>query len=366
MGDFHLVLLGMLGNARLSYASLQLVSTRTIKNLFPVNIGKNQFLAKPPTVAVVGSTVCAGQPNKGTELGPAALRNTNMFEALKQIGWNVVDDGDIEYENISDDPPSKWGMKRSRLCGAANKALAEKLYPHLKKGCFGLNLGGDHSTATGSLAAVLKARPETTVVWVDAHADINTDRTSPSGNIHGMPIALLLGMIDLDEAPGWEWLKDYPKLQPNKLVYIGLRDVDPGEKEILYKNGIKAYSMHDIDRLNIGPVMDRALADIDPYRNLPIHLSFDIDSLDPSLAPSTGTPVLGGLTFREGAYICEYLAETHRLCSMDITEVNPLLGNKDNVEQTTDMGKRMVSCALGESLLWGKQNHIRPFDDDLP
>ena len=107
-------------------------------------------------MSVVGSTVCAGQPNKGTELGPAALRNTNMFESLKQTGWKVVDEGDIEYENITDDPPSKWGMKRSRLCGQANKALAEKLYPLLKKGHFGLNLGGDHSTAAGSLAAVLK------------------------------------------------------------------------------------------------------------------------------------------------------------------------------------------------------------------
>merc|ERR1712137_607995 len=146
------------------------------------------------------------------------------------------------------------------------------------------------------------------VVWVDAHADINTDRTSPSGNIHGMPIALLLGMIDFDEAPGWEWLKDYPRLHPSKLVYIGLRDVDPGEKEILFQNNI------------------------DAYRNTPLHLSFDIDSLDPSIAPSTGTPVPGGLTFREGAFVCEYLAETNRLCSMDITEVNPLLEGSDQVE----------------------------------
>jgi len=175
----------------------QVVTTRGIKRLFPITVGKNPFLSKPPTISVVGSPVCAGQPNKGTDLGPQALRNTNLFEKLEQIGWKVKDDGDIEYDTFENDPPTKWGMKRSRLCGAANKALAEKMYPLLKAGHFCLNLGGDHSTAAGSLAAVLKARPETAVVWVDAHADINTDRTSPSGNIHGMPIALLLGMIDV-------------------------------------------------------------------------------------------------------------------------------------------------------------------------
>mmetsp|Transcript_936 Transcript_936/g.1505 ORF Transcript_936/g.1505 Transcript_936/m.1505 type:complete len:362 (-) Transcript_936:44-1129(-) len=337
------------------------VPSRGIKNLFPVNIGGNKFLSDPATVAVVGSTICSGQPNKGTELGPAALRSTDMFEKLRIVGWDIKDQGDVQYETVEKDEPTKWGMKRSRLCGGANKALAEMMYPLLKDGNFCLNLGGDHSTAAGSLAAVLKARPETRVVWVDAHADINTDRTSPSGNIHGMPIALLMGLIDLDEAPGWEWLKDYPKLKPDRIVYIGLRDVDPGEKQIMYENGIKAYSMHDIDKYNIGPIMERAMNDIDPYGHSPLHLSFDIDSLDPVLVPSTGTPVLGGLTFREGAYICEHMAGTHRLCSMDITEVNPLLGDDNNVSQTVDMAKRMVSCALGETLLWGNQPHLRTF-----
>ncbi len=153
------------------------------------------------------------------------------------------------------------------------------------------------------------------VVWIDAHADINSIETTTSGNIHGMPMSFLLG-INEAQIPEYGWIK--PILTPDRLVYIGLRDVDQGEKTILKKYGIKAFSMHEVDKYGIGKVVEMALDHVNPKRDKPIHLSFDVDALDPSVAPSTGTPVRGGLTFREGHYICEAIHETGLLVAFDI------------------------------------------------
>lgn len=173
----------------------------------------------------------------------------------------------------------------------------------------------------GTISGVLSAHPEACVVWVDAHADINTPQTSTSGNIHGMPLAFLLGIAgELPKAQSgpqpFSWIK--PVLRPERLVYIGLRDVDEGEKKILREHKIRAFSMHEVDRFGIGRVVELALAHVNPNGDRPIHLSFDVDALDPSVAPSTGTPVRGGLTFREGHYICEAIAETGLLVGLDI------------------------------------------------
>ena len=156
--------------------------------------------------------------------------------------------------------------------------------------------------------------PDACVIWVDAHADINTPTTTDTGNIHGMPVSFLLG---LDKSiPEYQWINRY--LATNRLVYICLRDVDAGERKILKENGIKAFSMHEVDKYGIGKVVELALDHVNPNRDLPIHLSFDVDGLDPSVAPSTGTPVRGGLTFREGHYICEAIYETGLLVALDI------------------------------------------------
>lgn len=173
----------------------------------------------------------------------------------------------------------------------------------------------------GTISGVLDAHPEACVVWVDAHADINTPQTSTSGNIHGMPLSFLLGIAgEIPKAESgpqpFSWIK--PVLRPDRLVYIGLRDVDDGEKKILREHNIRAFSMHEVDKYGIGRVVELALAHVNPDGNRPIHLSFDVDALDPSVAPSTGTPVRGGLTFREGHYICEAIAETGLLVGLDI------------------------------------------------
>ncbi|KAF9997465.1 Arginase, catabolizes arginine to ornithine and urea [Modicella reniformis] len=193
----------------------------------------------------------------------------------------------------------------------------------------------------------MAVHPDTGLIWVDAHADINTPETTESGNIHGCPVSFLLGIAG--QIPEFSWVK--PCLRPERLVYIGLRDVDHAEKKILRDHGIKVFSMHEVDKYGIAKVVEMAVEHVSPGRTRPIHLSFDVDALDPSVAPSTGTPVRGGLTFREGHYICEAIYETGCLVSMDLMEVNPSLEDDHAVIQTVTVGCSLVRSTLGETLL---------------
>ncbi|RUP50077.1 hypothetical protein BC936DRAFT_140429, partial [Jimgerdemannia flammicorona] len=186
--------------------------------------------------------------------------------------------------------------------------------------------------------------------------DINTPKTTTSGNIHGCPVSFLLGIAG--KVPEFEWVPHC--LRPDRIVYIGLRDVDEGEKRILRENGIKAFSMSHVDRYGIGQVVEMALDHVNPKRDRPIHLSFDVDALDPSVAPSTGTPVRGGLTFREGHYICEAMSETGLLVGVDIMEVNPALEDEVSVYQTVTIGCSLARCSLGEGMLAGATEKILP------
>ncbi|KAG9827451.1 Ureohydrolase, partial [Aureobasidium melanogenum] len=236
---------------------------------------------------------------------------------------------------------------------AVTQRLSEQVYEHARQGRFVLTLGGDHSIAIGTISGTAKAIRERTgremaVIWVDAHADINTPETSDSGNIHGMPVAFLTGLAKEDKEDCFGWIKDDQRVSVKKLVYIGLRDIDRGEKKILREHGIKAFSMHDIDRYGIGKVMDMALGWIGS--DTPIHLSFDIDSLDPMWAPSTGTPVRGGLTLREGDFIAECVHETGSLVALDLVEVNPSL-ESHGASETVRAGISIVRCGLGDTLL---------------
>jgi len=199
----------------------------------------------------------------------------------------------------------------------------------------------------GTISGTLRNHPNACVVWVDAHADINTLETTDSGNIHGMPVSFLMGLGG--KVPAFSWVE--PLLRTDSIVYIGLRDLDAGEKAILREHKIKAFSMHEVDRYGIGKVVEMALDHVNPGRDRPIHLSFDVDALDPSVAPSTGTPVRGGLTFREGHYICEAVFETGLLAALDLVEVNPSLQDAVSVEQTVAVGCSLLRAALGETLL---------------
>jgi len=306
-----------------------------------------RFLSHPKTVAIVGCPFSGGQGRAGVDEGPIALVQAGLIDQLKELEWSVQFGGHHQFEDIaaSNDPPISK-LKRPRLVSKVCQAVATTVSAHIKDGHLPVTLGGDHSLAMGTISGTLSQHPDACVIWVDAHADINTIETTDSGNIHGMPVSFLLGLSSL---PEYTWLT--PILKPSNIVYIGLRDVDAGERKILKEHGIKAFSMHEVDRWGIGKVVEMALDYVNPKRDKPIHLSFDVDALDPSVAPSTGTPVRGGLTFREGHYICEAVWETGLLAAFDIMEVNPYLEDAKSIAQTVAVGCSLVRSALGETLL---------------
>ncbi|KAK5057683.1 A-agglutinin attachment subunit precursor [Exophiala bonariae] len=318
---------------------------------------RQRFLSAPSDLGVVLVGFSGGQCKEGVDAAPTALVGAGLLDQLSdELGYKLH--GDTEVHNFNEmrtanDEPHR-GMKNPRAVSAVTEKLAEQVYEQAKEGRMVLTLGGDHSIAIGTIAGTAKAVRERhngqdmAVIWVDAHADINTPETSDSGNVHGMPVAFLTGLATSDRKEMFGWLADDQRISTRKLVYIGLRDVDRGEKKILRDNGIKAFSMHDIDRHGIGRVVEMALAHIGT--DIPIHLSFDVDALDPMWAPSTGTPVRGGLTLREGDYIAECVHETGQLVAMDLVEVNPSL-EVAGASETVRAGVSLVRCALGDTLL---------------
>ncbi|KAF8163424.1 arginase [Crassisporium funariophilum] len=307
-----------------------------------------RFLSEPKTAAIVGCPFSGGQPKVGVDRGPIHLVEAGLVGQLEGLGWKVKFDGHHQFEeiNAASDPPIGI-LKNPRLVSRVTESIAKVVGGHAAKGELPVTLGGDHSLAMGTISGTLSNYPEACVIWIDAHADINTVESTESGNIHGMPVSFLLGIGSKVEE--FSWVK--PLLTPERLVYIGLRDVDSGEKKILRENNIKAFSMHDVDKYGIGKVVEMALDHVNPNRDRPIHLSFDVDALDPSVAPSTGTPVRGGLTFREGHYICEAINETGLLVALDLMEVNPSLADEASVHQTVAVGCSLTRAALGETLL---------------
>ncbi|CCX11975.1 Similar to Arginase; acc. no. P33280 [Pyronema omphalodes CBS 100304] len=330
----------------------------------------NKYLQTPTEVGVVAVGFSGGQQKDGVDIAPQALIDSGLLTTLRDdLNYTIHHDGVVHtYTKLfpTSDPPlhvsgAKMPMLKPQTVSNATEALSSQVYEHAKEGRLVLTLGGDHSIAVGSISGVAKAvrerlDKEIAVIWVDAHADINSPQTSGSGNIHGMPVSYLCGFSSAPaENPSvFGWLEKNHLINPKKLVYIALRDVDFGEKKILRENGIKAFSMHDVDKHGIGKVMEMALEYVG---DSPVHLSFDVDALDPMWAPSTGTPVRGGLTLREGDYICECVHETGLLVAMDLVEVNPNIGPRDGVDgvlgaaETVRAGSSLVRCALGESLL---------------
>ncbi|KAI8369622.1 arginase [Radiomyces spectabilis] len=306
-----------------------------------------QFLPSKD-VSIIGIPFNGGQPREGVEGGPLKLIEFGLANQLEEMGWSV------EYqanENLCElrpkEDPDVLNLKQPKYVSAVTQYVAKQIAQAAKEKKFLLNLGGDHSSALATVSGVFEAYPDACLIWVDAHADINTPATSASGNVHGCPLSFLTGIAG--NHPDFGWVK--PCLQADRLVYIGLRDVDDPEKKIIKDLNIKAFSMHHVDKYGIGKVVEMALDHVNPNRDRPIHLSFDVDALDPSVAPSTGTPVRGGLTFREGHYICERLAETGLLVAADIMEVNPALLDDQCVFKTVETGCSLARCCLGETLL---------------
>ncbi|KAG6101658.1 A-agglutinin attachment subunit precursor [Claviceps sp. LM220 group G6] len=321
-------------------------------------IVKSRFLSKPQDLGVVAVGFSKGQPKAGVDAGPEALIASGLLtEIQEELGYKLHGDAQVQkYDKLmpASDPDYR-GMKNPRVVSAVNRQISQQVYEHAREGRLVLTLGGDHSVAIGTVTGSAKAvrerlNREIALIWVDAHADINTPEVSSSGNIHGMPVAFASGLAKSDEEEFFGWITEDMLLNVKKLVYIGLRDVDTAEKRILRENNIKAFSMFDVDRYGIGRVVEMALAYIGA--DTPIHLSFDVDALDPMWAPSTGTPVRGGLTLREGDYICEAVHQTGSLVAIDLVEVNPSLASTEaGAQETVRAGCSIVRCALGDTLL---------------
>jgi arginase len=295
-------------------------------------------------LTLIGAATDLGQGKKGTELAPSWLRLHGLRETLTKKFFNLKDLGDFNPYRES----NKSGQDYE-LINSYNYLLMQNILEELESNRTVLTMGGDHSVAIGTLSASLKHRPNTKVVWVDAHADINTPETSPSGNVHGMPLALffkLKGLGAMKEVFSW-----VPDLDPKNLVYIGLRDVDHGERQFLKDLGITAYDAHHVHEQGIDTILDQTMDQLCPRGDENLHLSFDVDGLDPSFVPATGTPVDGGIHLMDGQKIVNTLAGTGRLSTFDVVEVNPMLGK---THQELELTKASTLALLDALPVWNE------------
>ncbi|KTG37570.1 hypothetical protein cypCar_00006096 [Cyprinus carpio] len=298
-------------------------------------------------VGIIGAPFSKGQQRDGVQRGPDLIRAAGLVQKLKGQGCVVKDYGNLTFEDIPNDEPI-GRLKTPRAVGRANELLAGAVQKIKSDGNTCVMLGGDHSLAIGSISGHAASRHELSVLWVDAHADINTPLTTPTGNIHGQPLSYLIHELHskIPIIPNFSWLK--PCVAAKDIVYIGLRDVDPEEHYILKHLGIKTFSMTEVDRLGIAKVMEQTCDHMFSKVKKPIHLSFDIDALDPSVSPATGTPVAGGLTYREGIYITENICQTGLLSAVDMVEVNPKQGKtEDEIKSTVNAAVDLLLGCFG-------------------
>jgi arginase len=299
-------------------------------------------------VHIIGVSLDLGGNRRGVDMGPSALRIAGLAERIAGLGLTVVDEGDvvapIPETRDAGDPAKKYIHEIAIVC--------ERLYATalaaLERGGFPLVLGGDHSLAAGSVAATAaaarRAGTRLGLIWVDAHGDMNTPATSHSGNVHGMPLASLLGPepAELSGIGGFS-----PKVLPANTVLIGIRDLDEREKAIVRASGVRIFTMKDIDRAGIASVVEQAMA-YAGQNTSGVHVSFDLDVCDPTIAPGVGTPVRGGLDYREAHMLMEIAADSGLLRGLDLVEVNPIL---DDRNQTAILGVELAASALGQKIL---------------
>ncbi|KRT78577.1 hypothetical protein AMK59_8403 [Oryctes borbonicus] len=306
-----------------------------------------------------------GQDKSGVAKGPQKLREAGLIDKLNECcgSLDIKDYGEFSYKNNCKDAQVS-NMKHYDDVISCSKELSDKVEEIVRDDRICLTLGGDHSIGIGTIHGHIKARNDENiaVLWVDAHADLNTNQTSTSGNAHGMPMAFLAKELASfwPSRPGAEWFT--PRLSVRNLAYIGLRSVDPYENAIMHNLGISYFDMFDIQRYGIDAVVSAALDKMDPHHNKAIHVSFDIDSLDPLEAPSTGTPVRGGLLLREGIHIMSAVYKTGRLGAMDMVEVNPMIGSESDVDKTLSAAIHIIIAAFGRNKreIKADMQHILP------
>jgi arginase len=299
-------------------------------------------------VSFLGVPLGYGASMAGVDMGPAALRVARLHQRIARLGYSVQDLGDMRLERPQTFPEVDDKLKYVREISNACEQLALEVETILEKDQFPLILGGDHSIAIGSFAGVVshyKKQDKTIgLIWFDAHADMNTPETTPSGNIHGMPLSALLGYgaPELTNVGGFS-----PKLDPQLCAHVGARDIDPGERELIRKLGIRFFTMREIDERGMRACMDEAIA-IAARGTGGYAVTFDVDVLDPGDAPGSGTLVRGGLTYREAHLAMEKIAEAGGMCSLEMVEINTAL---DVNNKTAELGVELILSALGKTIL---------------
>lgn len=300
------------------------------------------------SIHIIGVPLDLGQGRRGVDMGPSALRIAGLDQRLADLGHAVLDRGDLVVPIPETCDPGEARKKYVREIAAVCLQLYELATESLQTGALPLVLGGDHSLGAGSVAAAAawaerQGKP-LGLLWIDAHGDMNTPRTSESGNVHGMPLAAVLGPepSELASIGGAA-----SKVAPAQTVLVGIRNLDEHEKHIVRDSGVHVFTMKDIDRMGMAEVAERALA-IAGRGTAGIHVSFDMDVCDPSIAPGVGTPVKGGLNYREAHLLMEMVADTGLLTSLDIVEINPIL---DVQNTTAALGTELALSALGLKIL---------------
>lgn len=292
-------------------------------------------------ISIIGVPMDFGQLHRGVDMGPAAVRYSRLVPRLRSLGLNVEDRGDVNVpvrDTFEGDGVQDYTKEIAQIC----KDIYQEGKSAVDENRFPLFIGGDHSIAIGTVGGV-SHDSSIGLLWIDAHGDFNTPATSPSGNIHGMPLSILIGegdntLVDIGR-PG-------AKVEPENIVLIGIRDLDEKEKQRLKNSDITVFTMRDIDEQGISAVLNKALMKFVHLKK--IHLSLDMDALDSIEVPGVGTPVAGGLTYREAHLLMEILSDTGKLGSMDLVELNPILDNKN---KTASLAVELIVSALGKSIL---------------
>jgi arginase len=299
-------------------------------------------------IHVLGVPMDLGSGRRGVDMGPSAIRIAGIAERLKDLGNKVLDEGDIDIRNVEELRVGDLKARYLKEITRASRILCQRVEKIVEKGGFPLVLGGDHSIAVGTVSGVgsycRRKRKKMGILWIDAHGDINTPATSPTGNIHGMPLAAVLGLgpEELATIGG-----DFRKVSPDNIALVGIRSLDEGEKKHLRKLGVHVYTMSDIDRQGIHRVMKKALRNVTENTDY-LHVSFDLDAVDPTVAPGVGTPVKGGLDYREAHLIMEFIADAGLMSSLEIVEVNPIL---DEHNTSAEFAVELVQSAFGKKIL---------------
>jgi arginase len=299
-------------------------------------------------IAIIGAPLDLGGARRGVDMGPSAVRVANLNGRVAGLGYDVEDWGNVHVEQMESWPEGDARAKYLPQIAAACDALAVRVEEALTGGRMPLVLGGDHSVAVGTISGASRyfrtLGESIGLIWLDAHADMNTPESSPSGNIHGMPLACTLGMgpAELAELGGYR-----PKVHPGRTVIVGLRDVDQLERPHVRDSGVRAFTMRDIDERGLRSIMEEAIH-IAGEGTTGFHLSLDMDFVDPADAPGVGTPVRGGATYREAHLAMEMICDSRRMVSMEVVEVNPVI---DERNRTAEFAVELVMSGLGKRIL---------------